>query len=294
MLTQMEGSKKTMKTVEKIIMIKREIAALKSQGKQIGFVPTMGYLHDGHLSLVRESLKKTDITVVSIFVNPTQFSPQEDFNHYPRDRNHDFAILEKEGVDYLFVPSVEEMYPEGYRTYVEVQGLQDRLCGRSRPGHFRGVCTVVLKFFHIVQPDMAFFGQKDAQQAAILKRMTNDLDLDVQVEVLPIVRDRDGLALSSRNVNLNPEERKAALVLSRSLNEARRLIDRGERDSALLIQKIQSLILSEPYTRIDYVEIVNMDMLQAVSKVKGKCMIALAVYVGKTRLIDNTIVCVKE
>lgn len=283
-----------MKTIEKINMIKREIADLKSQGKRIGFVPTMGYLHEGHLSLMRESLKKTDITVVSIFINPTQFSPKEDFNQYPRDMNRDSAILEKEGVHYLFVPSVQEMYPEGYRTYVEVQGLQDQLCGRFRPGHFRGVCTVVVKFFHIIQPDLAFFGQKDAQQAAILKKMANDLDLDVQLEVLPILRDEDGLALSSRNVYLNPEERKAALVLSRSLNEARRLIDRGERNSAVLIQKIQGLILSEPFTRIDYVEIVDMDMLQAVSHVKGKCIIALAVFIGKTRLIDNTIVHIKE
>ena len=190
----------------------------------------MGYFHEGHLSLVRESLQSTDVTVVSIFINPAQFGPKEDFKEYPRDLERDSELLEKEGVDYLFVPDKNEIYPEGYETYIEVHTLQDKLCGRSRPGHFRGVNTVVLKFFNIICPDISFFGQKDVQQAVILKRMVQDLDLDVRIEVLPIIREKDGLALSSRNAYLSQEERKAALVLSKSLKEAQSMIEKGERD----------------------------------------------------------------
>jgi len=204
-----------MRTINKAAEMQDAMNREKSLGKTIGFVPTMGFLHQGHLSLVRESLKKAEVTVVSIFVNPAQFGPQEDFKDYPRDIHRDFEILEKEGVDYLFVPGDEEMYPEGYKTYVEVSGLKDKLCGRSRSSHFRGVCTVILKLFNIVEPDFAFFGQKDAQQAIILKRMAADLNLKVKVEALPIVREEDGLALSSRNTYLSQEERRAALVLSK-------------------------------------------------------------------------------
>ncbi|MCK4263928.1 MAG: pantoate--beta-alanine ligase, partial [Candidatus Aminicenantes bacterium] len=186
-----------MKIITKITELKAEIKALKSNGKIIGLVPTMGCLHEGHLSLVRSSVKKADCTVVSIFVNPTQFSPNEDFREYPRDLKHDSEILEREGVDYLFIPEASAMYPEGFKTYIEVHDLQDKLCGRSRQGHFRGVCTVVLKLFNIVDPDVSFFGQKDAQQAIVLKRMVKDLDLDVNIEILPIIREKDGLALSS-------------------------------------------------------------------------------------------------
>ncbi len=274
--------------------MKEAVKPLKSQGRSVGFVPTMGYLHDGHLSLVRESLKKTDATVVSVFVNPAQFGPKEDFNVYPRDMKRDTEILESMGVGFLFAPDAEEMYPECYKTYIEIHELQDRLCGRSRPGHFRGVSTVVLKLFNIVNPDIAFFGQKDAQQAVILKRMVKDLNLDVKIEVLPIVREKDGLALSSRNAYLNPEERRAALSLSTSLKEAQTMVKNGERDSAKIVQRIREIIDKEPLARIDYIDIVDMNGLEPIKRIDNETLIALAVYIGKVRLIDNTIVGTKE
>lgn len=285
---------KKMKTFAKIGEIKTEIKRQRAEGKSIGFVPTMGFLHEGHLSLVRESLRKTDCTVVSLFVNPTQFGPQEDFEDYPRDLERDADILEKEGVDVVFVPDQNEMYPQSYKTYVEVQDLQDKLCGSSRPGHFKGVCTVVLKLFQIVDPDTAFFGQKDAQQALILKRMVRDLNLSVDIDVLPIVREVDGLALSSRNVYLNAEERKAALCLIKGLKQAEQMIKKGERKSSQIIQTIQQIINSEPMARMDYVEVVDLDNLDPLDKIKGEALIALAVYVGKIRLIDNMIVILEE
>lgn len=259
----------------------------RKEGKRIGFVPTMGYLHEGHLSLVRESRKRADVTVVSIFVNPTQFGPNEDFKKYPRDLAKDSAYLEKGGVDCLFYPAAAEIYPPGYRTFIEVHGLQDRLCGRSRPGHFRGVATVVLKLFNIVGPDLAFFGAKDAQQILIIQRMTADLNLDVEVVTCPLVREADGLALSSRNAYLSPEERKAALVLSTSLRGAERAIAAGERDAAEIIAGIRSMIGAEPLARIDYVEAVDPLNLEPVAEIRGDVLIALAVYFGTTRLIDN-------
>lgn len=274
--------------------MKAEIIGLKSQGKIIGFVPTMGYLHEGHLSLVRESLLKADVTVVSIFVNPTQFGPGEDFEKYPRDFDRDSEVLEKEGVDYLFVPEADEMYPERHKTYVNVHDLEEKLCGRSRPGHFRGVCTVVLKLFNIVNPDISFFGQKDAQQAIILKRMVEDLDLDVKIDVLPIVREEDGIAMSSRNAYLNQEERKAAIVLSQSLKKAEEMVEKGERDSGVIINKMKEMISQEPLAKIDYVEVVDMDNLDPVNRIEKEALSALAVYVGKARLIDNTILRPKE
>lgn len=283
-----------MKILKTIQEVKEVSAELKSSGQSIGFVPTMGYLHEGHLSLVRSSRNQADRTVVSIFVNPTQFGPREDFKRYPRDLKRDLEILEKEGVDFVFVPEVEEMYPNGCKTYVEVHELQDKLCGRSRPGHFRGVCTIVLKLFHIIKPDLSFFGQKDAQQAIILKKMVKDLDMDGKIEVLPIVRSEEGIALSSRNEYLSPEERKAALCLSESLKKARSMIEKGERDTEKIIRGIKEIIAEEPLARIDYVEIVEIKELDPLPRIEEEALIALAVFVGKARLIDNIIVRIKE
>ncbi len=276
-----------MKTVVDIPGMKALSSAWRTAGRTIGFVPTMGYLHEGHLSLVRESKKRCGATVVSVFVNPAQFGPAEDLQRYPRDLERDTALLEREDVEALFVPAAESVYPPGYKTYVEVHDLQDRLCGHSRPGHFRGVATVVLKLFHIVRPDIAFFGAKDAQQAVIIKKMTRDLDLDVGIEVCPIVREPDGLALSSRNTYLSPEERKAALVLSRSLAEAQKLIQAGERDAARLRNRLKDVIAGEPLARLDYAEIVEAESLEPVVEVGGDTLILLAVFIGRTRLIDN-------
>ena len=278
-----------MKVIKKIEKMRNEVSGIKSRGMSIGFVPTMGYLHEGHLSLVRESLRKADVTVVSIFVNPAQFGPREDFKEYPRDLNRDSEVLEREGVDYLFVPESDEIYPQGHKAYVEVYDLQDKLCGRSRPGHFRGVCTVVLKLFNIINPDISFFGQKDAQQAIILKRMVKELNLEVIIEVLPIIREEDGLALSSRNKYLTQEERKAALVLSKSLKEAQSMMEKGQRDSAAIIKEMKEIIGREPLAKIDYVEIVDMDKLNPVAKIEKKALVAMAIFIGKVRLIDNTI-----
>jgi len=279
-----------MNIIKTIAGMKAAARACSVQNKSIGFVPTMGFLHEGHLRLVRASKKKAGVTVVSIFVNPTQFGPKEDFKSYPRDMARDAAMLEKEGVDILFYPSAEEMYPRGYKTHVEVQDLQDKLCGRSRPGHFRGVCTVVLKLFHIVRPDFAFFGQKDAQQASILQKMARDLDLDVRLEVLPIVREADGLAMSSRNIYLDAAERRAALVLRRSLVEAKLKIDGGEKCAEVILSGIKDMIAAEPLAKIDYVGAVDTDSLEPVKEVSAGTLVALAVFFGKTRLIDNMIV----
>ncbi len=279
-----------MKVIRSIPALKSAVRRWKSKNRTIGFVPTMGYLHEGHLSLVRASKKKADVTVVSIFVNPTQFGPKEDFRTYPRDFERDAGLLEKEGIAVLFYPDAEEMYPGGYKTYVEIHDLQDKLCGRSRPGHFRGVSTVVLKLFNIVRPDYAFFGQKDAQQAIILRRMARDLDLDVCVEVMPIVREADGLAMSSRNTYFGPDERKAGLSLSRSLRQAKMRIDAGERRPDVILSAMKEMIAAEPLARIDYIEAVDMDTLEPVKEISEGTLIALAVFIGKTRLIDNMIV----
>ncbi|MCX6565448.1 MAG: pantoate--beta-alanine ligase [Candidatus Aminicenantes bacterium] len=262
----------------------------KRRGRTIGLVPTMGFLHAGHLSLVRISRAEADVTVVSLFVNPIQFGPKEDLKTYPRDFDRDAAMLRAEGADYLFAPTDEDMYPREYRTFVEVRELQDRLCGRTRPGHFRGVCTVVLKLFDLVEPDCAVFGQKDVQQALILKRMVADLNVPVRMIVAPIVREPDGLAMSSRNTYLNPEERQAALVLSRSLAEARAMIDAGERNAGRVLSRIRSLIDAELAARIEYVEAVDPDGLMPVAGLRDGTLIALAVFIGRTRLIDNLIV----
>jgi len=278
-----------METFSKIDDLKKKLKEERKKGKRIGFVPTMGYLHEGHLSLVRQSVKDNDLTVLSIFVNPIQFGPGEDFERYPRDIERDKRLLEKEGVDYLFFPTNEEIYPSGFKTFVEVAELGKKLCGKSRPGHFRGVTTVVLKLFNIVQPDKAYFGQKDAQQAIIIKKMVKDLNLDVEIVVMPIVREEDGLAMSSRNVYLNEEERKNATVLYKSLKEAERMIKEGERDAEKVINRMREIVMSYPKALIDYIEIVDTEELNPVNPIKGKVLIALAVYIGKARLIDNTI-----
>ncbi len=280
-----------MKVIESIEQMKKEMRRRRAEGDTIGFVPTMGYLHEGHLSLVREAVSRTDCTVVSVYVNPTQFGPNEDFEQYPRDLDKDAGILDEEGASYLFTPKDSEIYPEGYKTYVEVHDLQDVMCGSSRPGHFRGVCTVVLKLFHIVRPDSAYFGQKDAQQAVILKKMVRDLNMDVAISVLPIVREQDGVALSSRNSLLRKEERKAARCLYKSLGLAREALRRGKRNSSELINLMKDEIAKEKSAKIDYIEIVNKNTLESMMEIKeGDTLIALAVFIGKVRLIDNMIV----
>jgi pantoate--beta-alanine ligase len=278
------------KIIRKIPEMQESSRRLHAAGETIGFVPTMGYLHEGHLSLVRAARAQAGAVVVSIFVNPSQFGPREDFASYPRNLERDAALLQGEGVDIVFHPEASDVYPAGYRTYVEVQGLQDKLCGRTRPDHFRGVSTVVLKLFEIVRPDLAFFGQKDAQQAVILKKMASDLNLDVRLEILPIIREPDGLAMSSRNSYLSPVERKAAVVLSKSLETAREEIDAGERRPDIVLAGIRKLIEAEPLARIDYIEAVETENLDPVKVISEGTLIALAVFIGKTRLIDNMIV----
>jgi len=278
-----------MKVVKSVSRMKAAVRSLKAGRLTIGFVPTMGYLHGGHLSLVRKCRKSADVTVVSIFVNPLQFGPQEDLRRYPRNFARDAGLLRREGVDFLFCPGDRDMYPEGYRTTVEVGGLQDGLCGRSRPGHFKGVATVVLKLINIVEPDVAFFGQKDAQQAVILQKMAGDLNLNVKIRILPTVREPDGLAMSSRNVYLSEEERRAALVLSRSLAEARRMCKSGERRAGVILARLREMIAAEPLAMVDYIEIVDRRDLSPVDLIGGDVLAALAVFFGRTRLIDNTI-----
>ena len=277
-----------MTVVKSVATMKALAREWRREGKRIGLVPTMGYLHEGHLSLVRESKARSDVTVVSIFVNPIQFGPHEDFAKYPRDLAKDSAYLKAAGVDCLFYPETAEIYPAGYRTFVEIEGLQDRLCGRSRPGHFKGVATVVLKLFDIVSPDCAFFGAKDAQQVLIIRRMATDLDLDVEIVTCPIVREPDGLALSSRNAYLGPAERRAARVLSTSLRWAEKAVGAGERDAARLVAGMRAILDAEPLARVDYVEAVDPETLEPVAELKGDILVALAVFIGPTRLIDNS------
>jgi pantoate--beta-alanine ligase len=256
----------------------------------IGFVPTMGALHEGHLSLIRAAKEKCHVVAVSIFVNPTQFAPGEDFTRYPRTFDADRAALEKEKIDFLFAPSAEEMYPSDSTTYINVEEIADRLCGRSRPGHFRGVATVVSKLFNIVQPDFAFFGLKDAAQYAIIRRMVRDLNIPVEIVGCPIVREPDGLAMSSRNVYLSPEERRQAIVLSRALKKVEGNFRAGERDMQKLIAIARQLIAAEPDVRLDYFEIVDPDTLAPLTAIGNQpALAAVAAFVGNTRLIDNTL-----
>lgn len=257
--------------------------------KIVGLVPTMGALHEGHLSLVREAKTRCDLVVVSIFVNPLQFAPNEDLANYPRNFDRDRDLVEKEGVDLIFAPSVEEMYPAGTVTYVTVEGVSDKLCGRSRPGHFRGVTTVVSKLFHIVEPGRAFFGQKDAAQSAIIRRMVRDLNMPVEIVVCPIVREPDGLAMSSRNAYLDPQERKSALVLQRSLAAVQEHFARGERNVQALIEAGKQTYAQTPSVRLDYFEIVNPETLDPVGDLSRGALVAVAGFVGKARLIDNIV-----
>ncbi len=272
------------RTVEEMKALSRR---WREEGKTIGFVPTMGYLHEGHLSLVRRAREENDRVVVSIFVNPTQFGPNEDYNRYPRDLDRDMKLLEPIGVDAVFYPSVEEMYPEGYGTYVEVVGITDKLCGASRPGHFRGVCTVCTKLFNIVMPHRAYFGKKDFQQYVVIKNMVRDLNMDIEIVPMPIVREPDGLAMSSRNTYLSPEERQAATCLYRSLKRAVELFESGERDASKIREEVVRIIEAEPLARIDYVEVVDPETFEPVERVEKGTLVALAVFVGPARLIDN-------
>jgi pantoate--beta-alanine ligase len=276
-----------MRLVRTAAEMRRLCRTARVGGARLGLVPTMGALHEGHLSLVRAARKSSDIVAASIFVNPTQFGPSEDFSKYPRNLENDSALLEREGVDLVFTPSAEEMYPEGAVTWVIVEGLSERLCGKSRPGHFRGVTTVVSKLFHIVEPDVAYFGQKDAAQIAIIRRMVRDLNVPVTIEVCPIVRESDGLAMSSRNAYLNPDERKSALVLNRSLTELQKIFEAGERDSAELIAAAKHEFATESGAQLDYFEIVDPDTLEAQPLITKRVLVAVAAIVGKTRLIDN-------
>lgn len=263
--------------------------AARRAGHRIGLVPTMGALHEGHLSLVRMARKQSGFAVVSIFVNPLQFGPTEDLANYPRDFERDRDLLDKEDLDLIFAPSLEEMYPAANITYVNVEGMSERLDGGSRPGHFRGVTTVVSKLFHIVEPDLAVFGQKDAAQAAIIKRMVRELNMPVEIVVAPIVREPDGLAMSSRNVYLDPAQRNHALILSRSLKRIQELFQKGERSAEHLIAAGRRLFAEEPAVRLDYFSIVDPESLEPVREVTRDALVAVAAYVGPTRLIDNVV-----
>lgn len=262
----------------------------RAEGSLIGLVPTMGALHEGHLSLIRAAQQQCRPVVVSLFVNPKQFGPHEDLEKYPRQMDADRALLERLEVSYLFAPTAAEMYPDGFRTYVNIEGLGDWLEGRSRPGHFRGVSTVVLKLFEIVQPHFAYFGRKDAQQARVIRQMVRDLNLDTEVVVCPIVREADGLAVSSRNAYLKGQERRAATVLYRALDAARQEISQGERDAVRLVALLRNVIAAEPLASADYVEIVDADTFEPVVRVRRSCLVLLAVLVGSTRLIDNLLI----
>jgi pantoate--beta-alanine ligase len=276
-----------MRIIETIKDLKAIIKSQKTSGKTIGFVPTMGYLHDGHISLAKESLCNNDFTIMSIFVNPTQFGKNEDFGKYPRSLDRDSQMAEQAGVDVIFIPAVIELYPEGYKTYINVEGITEKLCGITRPGHFKGVTTIVNKLFNIVEPNKAYFGQKDAQQAIVIKKMVKDLNMNIEIVICPIVREADGLALSSRNVYLNPEERRSALVLSKSLFYVEDMIKKGEHCKEKIINFIREKIALEKLASVDYISVANAETLDEIEKLEGKILIALAVRFGQTRLIDN-------
>jgi pantoate--beta-alanine ligase len=276
--------------IQTIAEMKAACRRFTRAGKTLGFVPTMGALHEGHLLLVQASRSRCDATAASIFVNPLQFGPTEDLRKYPRTLERDAELLERLGVDLLFIPTVEEMYPAGAKTHVRVEGLSDKLDGASRPGHFRGVTTVVTKLFEIVRPDCAFFGQKDAAQVAVLRKMVNDLDMDVEMVVCPIVREKDGLAMSSRNIYLTREQRQQALVLHRTLMRVQMLAEQGERDAVRLSEIARQVIAEEPGARLDYVAIVDPETLDPVAGVAQGALVAVAAYFGATRLIDNILI----
>lgn len=268
---------------------KHTIEQWKQEGNTIGFVPTMGYLHEGHKSLIDVAREENDKVVVSIFVNPTQFGPKEDLAAYPRDFDQDVLLCEKSGVDLIFYPTPEEMYPQGFCSFVDMTGLSEELCGKSRPTHFKGVQTIVAKLFHIIPANRAYFGQKDAQQLAIIKRMVKDLDFDIEIIGCPIIREADGLAKSSRNVYLSREEREQATVLYQALRLGEQAVLDGEQDAWKIKQMIINHIKTKPLARIDYVEVVEFSGIKPIEKIEGSILVAIAVYFGKTRLIDNVI-----
>lgn len=278
-----------MKIVGTVKEVREQVKEWKKQGLSVGFVPTMGYLHEGHKSLMDAARKGNDKVVVSIFVNPMQFGPTEDLATYPRDLDHDAALCESAGVDLIFHPEAEEMYEKDFCSFVDMTGLTEGLCGKTRPIHFRGVCTVVNKLFNIVTPDHAYFGQKDGQQLAVIKRMVRDLNMDIEIVGCPIVREEDGLAKSSRNTYLSPEERKAALILSKTVALGKELA-KTEKDANKVVEAMKKNIETEPLAKIDYVEAVDALSMAPVEKLEGTCMLAMAVYIGNTRLIDNTLI----
>lgn len=278
-----------MKIVETIAEVRKEVKEWRKQGLSVGLVPTMGFLHEGHQSLIERASRENDRVVVSDFVNPVQFGPGEDLASYPRDLARDAAVCEAAGADLIFHPSPEEMYFPDFSTYVNMESLSEELCGKTRPTHFRGVCTVVSKLFHITAPDRAYFGQKDAQQLAIIKRMVRDLNFDIEIVGCPIVREADGLAKSSRNTYLSPEERQAALVLSQAVALGQSMADQGEKDAEKIVSAMKELIAKEPMARIDYVQAVDGVSMSPVQEMKAPVLVAMAVYIGKTRLIDNFI-----
>lgn len=278
---------KIIRNIDEMKIISKEI---KSKGMSLGMVPTMGFLHEGHRSLIKCAKENNDIVTVSIFVNPTQFGPDEDYESYPRDLEHDSKICEMEGVDYIFHPEPDEMYPDGYSTFViPGENMTNILCGITRPGHFRGVCTVLTKLFGIINPDNAYFGEKDIQQLAIVRKMVKDFNLGVNINGCPIIREEDGLAKSSRNTYLNKEERKAAIILRKSILKGKEFMDNGEKNVEKIRKVIVDSINSEPLAKIDYVEIIDFDTFDRIEKLSKNTLIAMAVYIGKTRLIDNLV-----
>jgi len=273
--------------VKTIKEVREKVKEWRDAGLSVGLVPTMGYLHEGHASLIKTSSSANDRTVVSVFVNPIQFGPSEDLESYPRDIEHDSEIAQAAGADLIFNPEPEEMYLDNFSTFVDMTGLTEELCGLSRPGHFRGVCTVVTKLFNIVKPDRAYFGKKDAQQLAVIRHMVQDLNVDIEVVGCPIVREEDGLAKSSRNTYLSPEERKAAVVLSKSINAGKEMVKSGEKDAGIILAKMQEIIEAEPLAKIDYIKMVDADTIKQTKTIEAPAICAMAVYIGKTRLIDN-------
>lgn len=283
-----------MQVVKTVKEVRDIVSGWKREGLSVGLVPTMGYLHEGHRSLIEKSVSENDRTVVSVFVNPIQFGPSEDLASYPRDLQRDIDVVSSAGGDLIFHPEPSEMYPGHFTSFIDTSETTELLCGAVRPGHFRGVCTVVGKLFNIVMPERAYFGQKDAQQLATIRRFVRDLNFNVQIVACPIVRESDGLAKSSRNTYLSADERQAALVLSQSLQKGKALIDAGERDAAAVREAIRAHLLTQPLARIDYVEVVDNENIRRVERISGSVLVAIAVYIGKTRLIDNFIAEVQD
>lgn len=279
-----------MRIVAAVDDVRKQVKEWRKEGLSVGLVPTMGYLHEGHKSLIDKAVEQNDRVVVSVFVNPIQFGPGEDLATYPRDLDRDSALCEEAGASLIFHPEKEDMYFDDFCTWVDMDGLTKGLCGRTRPTHFRGVCTVVSKLFHIVQPDRAYFGQKDAQQLAVIRRMVRDLNFDLEIVGCPIIREEDGLAKSSRNTYLSPEERKAATILHKGLMRGEELIRSGEKRADVIVKEITEIIQSEPLAKIDYVEVVDFDRIESIQTIEGTVLTAVAVYIGKTRLIDNFII----